>query len=219
MVSSFPLIIFAYMYQVNIPMIYTELEKRNSKQMSKVLIFGTVGAVILYIIVGVWGYVTFVDYPGYTAEEALKDANILETPYPTSVTPILIGNFALFFAIATAAPLVVLPAKDTIEEIVAKGNPERRLSNKENLITTLSLIVICYLLSIVIPSISAAMTLVGSTTNPAVGFILPIIFYWKTIENDGIPMCTMTKITALVVATFIICISMLSLYNFFANTI
>lgn len=30
-VSSFPLIIFAYMYQVNIPMIYTELEARNAK--------------------------------------------------------------------------------------------------------------------------------------------------------------------------------------------
>ena len=42
-------------------MIYTELEKRNASQMSKVLIAGTVGAVILYIIVGVWGYVTFVD--------------------------------------------------------------------------------------------------------------------------------------------------------------
>ena len=27
-VSTFPLIIFAYMYQVNIPMIYVELEKR-----------------------------------------------------------------------------------------------------------------------------------------------------------------------------------------------
>jgi hypothetical protein len=31
--------------------------------MSKVLILGTVGAVILYIIVGVWGYVTWVGYP------------------------------------------------------------------------------------------------------------------------------------------------------------
>ncbi len=187
--------------------------------MSKVLMCGTIGAVVLYIIVGVWGYVTFVDYPGYTAEEALKDANILEAPYPRSVTPILIGNFALFFAIATAAPLVVLPAKDTIEEIVAKGNPNRRLSNKENLITTLSLIVICYLLSIVIPSISAAMTLVGSTTNPAVGFVLPIIFYWKSIEEDNVPVCSCQKITAIIVAVFIICISMLSLYNFFTNTI
>ena len=63
-VSSFPLIIFAYMYQVNIPMIYTELEKREYHQMSKVLIFGTVGAVVLYIIVGVWGYATFVNFPG-----------------------------------------------------------------------------------------------------------------------------------------------------------
>ena len=44
--SSFPLIIFAYMYQVNIPQLYTELEKRNQKQMSKVLVFGTVGAVL-----------------------------------------------------------------------------------------------------------------------------------------------------------------------------
>ena len=77
-VSSFPLVIFAYMYQVNIPMIYTELEQRNSKQMSKVLIFGTIGAVLLYVIVGLWGYLTFVNNPfGISAAEALEDANIL----------------------------------------------------------------------------------------------------------------------------------------------
>ena len=198
-------------------MIYTELEARNSKQMSKVLVFGTVGAVILYIIVGVWGYVTFVDFPGYTAEEALKDANILEAPYPKSATPILIGNFALFFAIATAAPLVVLPAKDTVEEIVAKGNPERRLSGKENTCVTFGLIVVCYFLAIFIPSISAAMTLVGSTTNPAVGFILPIIFYWKVMDQDKVPLCSFKKITAITVASFIIIISCLSLTNFFMS--
>ena len=84
---------------------------------------------------------------------------------------------------------------------------------------TLCLIIACYLLSIVIPSISDAMTLVGSTTNPAVGFILPIIFYWKSIEPDNVPLCSCKKITAITVAVFIILISMLSLYNFFANTI
>jgi amino acid permease len=30
-ISSFPLIIYAYMYQVNIPMIYIELENRSPK--------------------------------------------------------------------------------------------------------------------------------------------------------------------------------------------
>ena len=84
---------------------------------------------------------------------------------------------------------------------------------------TLLLIVVCFLLSIVIPSISDAMTLVGSTTNPVVGFILPIIFYWKSIEPDNVPICSIKKITALTVGIFIIIISMLSLYNFFANTI
>jgi len=59
-------------------MIYSELESRNSKQMSKVLIFGTIGAVILYVIVGVWGYATFVNNAsGISAAESLQDANIL----------------------------------------------------------------------------------------------------------------------------------------------
>lgn len=152
-VSSFPLIIFAYMYQVNIPQLYTELEKRDQTQMSKVIMIGTIGAVGLYIVVGVFGYVTWVNYNPGGAAAALSDANILLAPYPNSCIPILIGNFALFFAIATAAPLVVLPAKDTVEEMVARGDPNRRLSKKENVIVTFALIFVSYLLAIVIPNI------------------------------------------------------------------
>ena len=216
-VSTFPLIIFAYMYQVNIPMIYTELETRNSSAMSKVLVLGTVGAVILYIIVGVWGYATFVNNPADpNAESALADANILSAPYPKDVIPITIGNFALFFAIATAAPLCVLPAKDTVEEIVAKGDHNRKLTKKENLLATLILVIGSYLLACVIPSIQDAMTLVGSTTNPTVGFILPIVYYWKTLDKNAAWWST-HKLIAILVALFIIAISCLSLYNFFST--
>ncbi len=58
-----PLIIFAYMYQVNIPLIYYELERRNKTVMSKVLLRGSFATVILYAIVGVFGYLTFVYTP------------------------------------------------------------------------------------------------------------------------------------------------------------
>jgi amino acid permease len=51
------------MYQVNIPMIYCELEKRNHKTMSGVLIKGSVAAIFLYALVGIFGYVTFVNDP------------------------------------------------------------------------------------------------------------------------------------------------------------
>ena len=39
----------------------------------------------------------------------------------------------------------------------------------------------CYILAIFIPGTGDAMTIVGATTNPAVGFIMPIVFYWKTL--------------------------------------
>ncbi len=58
--TSVPLIIFAYMYQVNIPLIYKELERRNSKIMSGVLYKGSFAAIILYAMVGIFGYLTFV---------------------------------------------------------------------------------------------------------------------------------------------------------------
>lgn len=58
-VNSTPLIIFAYMYQVNIPMIYVELEKRSATEMGKVLAYGSAVAVLFYVIVGIFGYATF----------------------------------------------------------------------------------------------------------------------------------------------------------------
>jgi len=44
-------------------MIYVELEKRNSKQMSKVIYVGSGVAVLFYILVGIFGYATFVNDP------------------------------------------------------------------------------------------------------------------------------------------------------------
>lgn len=61
--SSVPLIIFAYMYQVNIPMIYYELQNKNAKRMSKVLMVGSCSAVIVYALIGIFGYLTFVYTP------------------------------------------------------------------------------------------------------------------------------------------------------------
>ena len=62
-VTSVPLIIFAYMYQVNIPMIYVELEKKDAKEMSKVIYHGSTVVVLFYILVGVFGYATFLAPP------------------------------------------------------------------------------------------------------------------------------------------------------------
>ena len=72
---------------------------------------------------------------------------------------------------AAASPLVVLPAKDTIEEILSGGRGGRikaLLSPEANIMITFLLVFLCYSLALFIPNIGEAMTIVGSTTNPAV---------------------------------------------------
>lgn len=57
--NSIPLIIFSYMYQPLIPAIYHELKARNLNNMKTVLASGTGFASLAYILVGLFGYITF----------------------------------------------------------------------------------------------------------------------------------------------------------------
>lgn len=57
--GSFPFLIFAYMYQVNIPSIYEGLNQRSPERMSKVITNSTVFVVGFYVMVGFFGYALF----------------------------------------------------------------------------------------------------------------------------------------------------------------
>ena len=80
--NSLPLVIFAYMYQINIPAIYNELEKPDLTTMKKVLALGTILAAFGYILAGMFGYVAFA--AGEDEVELAKVfsyGNILQAPY------------------------------------------------------------------------------------------------------------------------------------------
>ena len=115
-ISSFPLIIYAYMYQVNIPMIYVELENKSPKQMSKVILVGSFVLVILFCFVGVFGYATFVNQQG-----ELCTKNILDNNYYNGITLMQVSNFTMLFSVISSFPLVILPSKDSIEELFMNG--------------------------------------------------------------------------------------------------
>ena len=52
---------FSYMYQINIPALYSELEVKTTSNALKILIYGTVLAAILYISAGMFSYAAFAD--------------------------------------------------------------------------------------------------------------------------------------------------------------
>ena len=57
--AALPYIIFSFMYQQTIPLIYHEMKVKTMANFKIVLITGTVIATLVYICVGIFGYVTF----------------------------------------------------------------------------------------------------------------------------------------------------------------
>lgn len=89
------------------------------------------------------------------------------------------------------------------------------MTPKQNFFVTLALMFGCCLLAIFIPNIGQAMTLVGCTINPIIGFILPIIFYWTYIKEK--PWYHKEKVILIAVFIIIIVASVLSLIQFFED--
>ena len=73
--NSIPLVIFAYMYQTNVPMLYVELEKKDLKDAWKINNWGVIATTIIYLFAGIFGYVTFAAHPNVIP--IMENQNIL----------------------------------------------------------------------------------------------------------------------------------------------
>lgn len=96
---------------------YSELKIKDLKNMNKVLIGGTAIAAVAYILVGIFGYVTFSLSPDVYC--LMEDQNILKADYGQNV-PIKICLIGVLFVVIFASPFCVLPVKDTWEELFIK---------------------------------------------------------------------------------------------------
>jgi amino acid permease len=189
-------------------MIYAELEKKDLKHMWKVMLRGTVGATICYMLAGVFGYVSFAGYAN--VDSIMNIQNILKAPPYGDNAANYISLFGILIVILFATPLTLLPCKDTIEEVFLK--PGEKLSNKQNIIATFILVLISFGFSILIPNIGDAMTILGATTNTGIGFLLPIIYYLKIEEKA--PRFASHKVIAYIVFAVCCCCSVIELVTF-----
>ena len=86
--------------------------------------------------------------------------------------------FGILIVVAFASPYCTLPIKDSIEEVRGKG----KFSKKENLAWSTIIVFICCAISCAFTSFGSISTILGATTNSAIGFLLPVVFYLK-VEN------------------------------------
>ena len=197
--SSLPLIIFSYMYQINIPALYGELEVKSIGTISKVIIIGTIMAAVVYITAGIFGYIAFADNSTEDELDTWFSDNILAAPYMVdghTPYPIYIALFGMMVVVVFASPFCILPTKDSIEEVRNK-----KFTPKENICWTFVLCWTSCIISCAFSSIKTPMTILGATTNSAIGFLLPILYYLK-MEKRTSPYTNM-KIICYIIFGFV----------------
>ena len=109
----------------------------------------------------------------------------------------------------TGTALCVLPAKETLEELIFK---DEGMTTKKNVLYTFIIVFVSYLFALFIPSIGDAMALAGCTTNPMIGFIIPILMHWKIVQAKK--WYSKEKLISGAVAVLIVLTSVLGLINF-----
>jgi len=87
------------------------------------------------------------------------------------------------------------------------------MSAKANFFVTFLCALAPYMLAFFLSSLGDALTVVGSTTNPVIGFIIPIMFYWKVYPDK--PLWSREKLPSVIIAVLVIVTSVIDLLNFF----
>jgi len=140
--------------------------------MNLAILYSCLIVVSLYIFISVSGYLTVVGQP--TEDQLRSTFNILDVDYQGNIW-FLISIGSLIVSVFCCAPVGFICQKDIFESLYYK----RRMTNSENIKVTLITLIGCYLLAIVVPLISDIITVIGTTTNPLVGFVFPSLFYIK----------------------------------------
>ena len=113
--------------------------------------------------------------------------------------------------VACTSPFTILPSKASIEEGI--GRP---ITNKQNVLLTLFLLLLCCAVAAPVTNIGTAMTFLGATTNSAIGFLFPIAYYLHVDKLQ--PKFTYKKMICYFIFAFICASSVITLYQLFSKS-
>ena len=82
--STLPIVVFSYMYQPGIPLIFRELQGKSYSRMDKVVLRGSSGAILIYITGGLFGYLIVLGDAKNTAKLA-SDKDLLSLDYKKNI--------------------------------------------------------------------------------------------------------------------------------------
>lgn len=199
--SSFPIVIFAFTAAQNISTIINEIEDKSN--LNLVILSANSIAGLFFIFVGLAGYMQFGDN---------VEGNII-LQYDSSLLSTKISKFALLLMVILSYPLMFHPARislnnmiywieleliqhskaEEIQQLLPSNTNEENeeevigvpFSDKRFFVLSVILTVLTYAIALSITSFELVLALVGATGSTLICFILPGLFGFKLFDSKN----------------------------------
>lgn len=184
---AIPILSCAYMCHFNVLPVHKELRNSTQKRMNCV-INATMGcSAALYLVIAVFGYLSKMQ--SLLGKEGGNILNMFSKHDPA----ITVGRIGLAATLLLSFPLLTHPCRTLLEEMLF--DKFWAPSQLRNWFVSTFVSVSCYLLAILIPTITVVWTIMGSTVAQVVAYVLPAAFYLKLVDG---PVTSKQKFPALV---------------------
>lgn len=240
--KTFSIIIFAYTGHQNMFSIINESKDKSLTKLSNLVSVSIGIATILFVLVGLTGYLTFGD---------IVNGNVILL-YTNSLSA-TIGRCCIVFTVLFSFPLMLHPARISVnniyfwcktkfmhlnqsidspeqEELLSNPDQESNVVDKHIIpfpdhvfyIITFSLLITGYIFALTIQSFALVLAIVGATGSTSISFILPGLFGYKLIGTEDPHHITKKqwtlKILSLVLVIWGFAVMILSLYTTIFST-
>lgn len=193
--STFCTAIFAYSCHPNCLDIFKELYNPSQRRIEKVIRRTMMFTVAAYLLIGVFGYVTFVSNLGVLNGTAFSNGVVLfaygynlETGKPQEF-PMLIFIVIIMegCALIVLEPLTIKPAKDSLQNMIFGKNSHKITTSKHVLVVTATVYSIV-IVSFFVQDLASLVNVIGASLLSLTCFIMPASFYLKLKKDE--PMDT-----------------------------
>ncbi|KYO47676.1 sodium-coupled neutral amino acid transporter 4 [Alligator mississippiensis] len=183
---AIPILAFAFVCHPEVLPIYSELKDRSRKKMQNVSNLSITGMLIMYLLAGLFGYLTFY---GEVEDELLHTY----TRVYTFDTLLLMVRVAVLVAVMLTVPIVLFPIRSSISTLLF---PKRPFSWIRHFLIAAVILAFNNLLVIFVPTIKDIFGFIGASAATMLIFILPAAFYLRLVKKE--PMRSPQKIGALI---------------------
>eukprot|EP00035_Acanthoeca_spectabilis_P025306 m.457829 g.457829 ORF g.457829 m.457829 type:complete len:484 (+) comp21356_c0_seq1:80-1531(+) len=161
-----PIMTLAFTCHMNVMPILTGLKHPTKRRVRQVTWGAITTCQVLYIVIGLFGFLTFYTNDGI-------EGNVLLN-YDVDLTEIIIGRLAVTLVVIFSFPVLAHPCIGSVEELLFPG---RTFSYKRRAVEVVFVVGSTFTIAFFVADVSLVLGIAGSTGSTLVGFILPGLFY------------------------------------------